>query len=312
VTAAVAEATAAAGFDQLFFGLESGSDRVRRAMQKPGKAAHVWNALRAANEGSAGHLHVGFGVIAGWPDETEAEHLETQALLERVASLDALHPRINVTPFLRTQNAQNRGLLRGVDGDTYGILWRSGDAAGDPVVRARRTLSYLERFGGLVRIDFPVPIDMLGRWMLPAESHPWLERVIADHAVPSSTDDATHVATAATADDAFDHDALATLFALGPGRDERLLISIDREKAEISVLSHSGDPFLTFLLYPRRGDGSRACYCRTRSFDVCLRGNAHSEEQLAFADRLLWVVSRREGGWKAETATTGDGVHGDS
>lgn len=76
VDEAAMEATLAAGFTDLFFGLETGNDRLRKAMRKPGNAAQVWTALQRANA-VAHDVRVGFGVIAGWPDETEAEFYDT-------------------------------------------------------------------------------------------------------------------------------------------------------------------------------------------------------------------------------------------
>jgi hypothetical protein len=180
------------------------------------------------------------------------------------------------------------------------VLWRSAEAAGDPGLRARRMMSYVERFRGIMRVDFPVPLEHLARWMMPPASHPFLERWLALQidVAPSANAQAA-ASVVARRDDgnapppAFDPSEIAALFSLGGRRRDQVEVVVDTEKAEVRVLRDSGDVLLSFVVY-RRGDEPRSCYRSTRRFEISLAGQRHTPEQLALADKILARVDRRE------------------
>lgn len=308
VDEAVVERAAAAGVTELFFGLESGCDRIRRVMKKPGSAAQVWAALQRAEAASGGRVHVGFGVIVGWPDETEAEYHQTVSMLERITDLEGLTPNANVSPLFTTDNAQGRAAMGDLQGPSYGVLWRGSGPAGTPEVRCRRMMGIVEHFGDVMRVDCPVPVQTLAGWMLPPERRDFLARWTARHipppAVPQSpreeeppqveapTPEESPPAPPEPPPPIFPEALLARLFSLGPQRADRLRIAVTPQRGEVQLRDGAGRELLLLLVTPR--DDARPCYRRTARFNVVLPGQEHSPTVLALADRLLDRVESRE------------------
>lgn len=319
------ECAIAGGFTSLFFGLESGNDRIRKMMRKPGKKAQVWKGLKAANQASQGRLNVSFGTIVGWPTETETEHLETIQFMERIISLEGLSPSCNVSPLLRTASAQDDKLLVEATGAAYGLLWQGDGASGIPSVRARRTMHYAERFRGIMRVDYPLPLELLSRWMMPEEEHGFLDRWFEqlgpvdgpqvntpEHPSPEipalEVSSPLHVEPTPAPlppEKAFDDKKIIALFSVGKVRHDRIKVAVDENKAEVVILRASGDSLLTFVVYPRSVETERNCYFKTRNLDISLRGTEHGADQLAVARRMLPFVAERDGnvelGWYAES-----------
>ncbi len=95
----------------VFFGLESGSDRVLRLMGKGATAAQAGEAIDACR---AHGLHVAGSFIVGYPTETEAEYEETKNFIAQYALDDvfiSIAEPIPGTPLanlsLRTPDAEN-------------------------------------------------------------------------------------------------------------------------------------------------------------------------------------------------------------
>jgi hypothetical protein len=302
VTEAVVERAAEAGITQLFFGLESGCDRIRKVMKKPGTSAQVWSALQRADRASGGRVHVGFGVIVGWPDETEAEYHQTVSMLERIAGLDGLSPNANVSPLFTTDNAQGRAAMGDLEGPSYGVLWRGSDAAGDPELRCRRMMGIVEHFGGVLRVDCPVPVEILAGWMLPPDRHDFLARWTAHNILPPPPEPSESSPEPPLPPPPpeplppdppiFPEALLVRLFSLGRQRSDRLLVSVTPQRGEVQILDGAGRELLLLLLTPR--DDARPCYRRTANFNVVLPGQSHSPTILALTDRLLDRVVTRE------------------
>ncbi len=123
------EQTVAAGINDLFFGLESANARLRRLMKKPGKASGILRALRDTGTVSAGHSHIGVGVIIAWPGETEAEHFDTVSFLESYSELEGLLPSANLSPFFVAPSAHDSALMESFSGEARGLLWTSDEPA---------------------------------------------------------------------------------------------------------------------------------------------------------------------------------------
>lgn len=313
-----------AGFTDMFFGLETAADRVRKAMKKPDTAASVLDVLETADRISEGRLHVGLGVIVGWPGETEEEHFATVDFLERYATLDALTPNANVSPLHRTPNAHDRELMGALGGDARGVLWRHDGPAGSPAARIRRLMGIVERFHGLMRVDCPVPVDLLVRWMLtdadPQFIDRWLERhgqraAAADarplptRAAEEPSDDAPPRGSAQTRDAAqaveasepeqlpeepvpeADAGELRRLFAPEPSSGYTFDVEVSGDAALLAF--HDADG-AGFELYVSPRDESRRCYAHTRGWNISLRGDGHSREVFRFVNGIIAAARANE------------------
>ena len=302
VSEAVVHRSVAAGFTDLFFGLESGSDRIRKVMKKPGSAEQVWSALQRAAGASEGRLKVGFGVIVGWPDESEVEYHQTIAMLERIADLHPLSPSANVSPLFATDNAQGRAAMGELSGPSYGVRWSSGDAAGDPALRCRRLMGVVEHFGDVMRVDCPVPVQTLAGWMMPQE-HRFLARWTARHIPPPPSEPVVEAPVVVVPPPEpepepepeppiFSAELLQQLFSLGSGRTDQVEVVVTPERGEVRIHDGAGRPLLELFLTPR--DDERPCYRRTARFNIVLTGQDHRPNTLALARRLLDRLQRRE------------------
>lgn len=164
---ALVESMIAAGFDFVFVGFESASPRVRQAMGKPGSIDDVRAGLQAAARVSDGRLGVALGVISGWPDETEAEHLDTMRFLEWFSQLDGLNTHAVLSPLYRVRAAQDQPVFDAMEGEAQGVLWTHPGPGGEPELRLRRLLGLFERLHGILSVEASVPADLLMRWMAP-------------------------------------------------------------------------------------------------------------------------------------------------
>ncbi len=143
ITPERAKLLAQAGFISFNIGLESGSDRVRRAMRKPGNVESVRNVLLTLAEACGSALNIALDVIIGWPDETEAEFYDTIKFLEWALNNGLVH-RINIMPLIRVKNqpmdwscAQDNHL---------GFAWQADSPAGSPEIRYRRLIHFISHF----------------------------------------------------------------------------------------------------------------------------------------------------------------------
>lgn len=164
----------AAGVLGCFFGLETASPRLRRAMKKPGTIETVAKALETIRDVGQGKLRVTSNVIVGWPGETEDDYYETVAFLEWVAG-QGIIDNMSVMPLCRTPGAMDKELLADATGARRGFAWRSDGPAGSPSVRCRRFLSVFERFQGVMQISSIIPRDLLMRWMMPEMPREFVE-----------------------------------------------------------------------------------------------------------------------------------------
>lgn len=282
VDEATMEATLAAGFTDLFFGLETGNDRLRKGMRKPGSAAQVWTALQRA-DAVAHDVRVGFGVIAGWPDETESEFYDTVALMDRIATLERLDPAANISPLFRTPNAQDPETMGALHGPSYGVAWTADTAAGDPAVRFRRVAAFSGWFRDRVSVDYPVPLTMLAQCMLPADQAAAMP-IRRPAAAPPP---------AAPRPKAVDLDELRRLFDLGGRANARLDVSAEGDGASVRIQDARGGTLLELRVFTR--DDARRAYAHTRTLSIAVSGQDLGEKRLKLARQLVESVRRRGG-----------------
>jgi hypothetical protein len=166
VTAPRVRALLAAGFNSIFFGLESASPRVRRAMKKPGTIGSVRRALTTIREVGAGRMKVNFNFIVGWPDETELEYQATLSFVEWAASLGIVTD-IGAMPLVRTTLAMDTELFAHAGGAGKGVAWESSEPAGSAELRCRRFMGVFERFHRILPVTSVLPRKKVIRWMMP-------------------------------------------------------------------------------------------------------------------------------------------------
>lgn len=154
-----------ARFEGAFFGLETASDRLRRALHKPGSAASVAAAMTAWHRGGAGGLH--FGVPVGIPGETDDDFAETERFVDWALGLRGTVASVTVLPYTFFLSAQDPSLLRDNTGERRGVAWRTGGPAGDPRVRARRFMRLFEAVAGRTAAVSPIPPYLALPAMLP-------------------------------------------------------------------------------------------------------------------------------------------------
>ncbi len=165
-------------FGSTFFGLESGSDRLRRALDKPASAAQVAAAMEAYHRVGNGGLH--FGIPVGIPGETDEDFAETERFVERALRLEGTIETITVLPYAFFLTAQDANLCAENVGERRGVLWRTAGPGGDPATRARRFMRLFELVGGRVPVNSPFPPHLLLPSMLPEtpreELDAWMAR----------------------------------------------------------------------------------------------------------------------------------------
>lgn len=156
----------AAGFDSIFFGLETASPRMRRAMKKPGTIQSVRRALEVIRDAGEKKLRVNFNFIVGWPDESEADFHATMDFVEWASTLGIVTD-VGVMPLFRTPVAMDTNLFADSTGPAKGFEWRSPRPAGSPEVRCRRFMSVFERFHRLLPVTSVIPRKRVIQWMAP-------------------------------------------------------------------------------------------------------------------------------------------------
>ncbi|RME25630.1 MAG: radical SAM protein, partial [Deltaproteobacteria bacterium] len=98
-----------AGLRAASLGLESGSDRVRKAMNKPSSVSEFLACLERLVE--AGLNDIEISVIVGWPDETESEYLETANFLAQLSEMP-VHVTLNLLTFFRPPSPVGAGIRK--------------------------------------------------------------------------------------------------------------------------------------------------------------------------------------------------------
>jgi hypothetical protein len=167
------------GFRSTFFGLDSASDRLRRAMHKPGSIAQVASAMMTYHRGGGGELH--FSVPVGIPGETDDDFRQTEEFVEWALGLKGTIGSITVLPYVFFPTAQDPTLGRSNRGERRGVLWRTDAPAGDPAVRGRRFMRLFDRIDRRVQVNCPTPPYLALPAMLPDEDPARLEAWMARH-----------------------------------------------------------------------------------------------------------------------------------
>ena len=153
-----------AGVCYASIGLESGSDRVRKAMHKPGTVGDVHRCLERLL--AAGFKGVELSIIIGWPDETDDDHLQTVKFVESIAGYP-VHLTLNPLIVFRPPSPIAAGVRsRYCISDGYGACWRGTDAGGNPEVRGYRYLDIYHRFKDRIRINLTCPENYVEKWMI--------------------------------------------------------------------------------------------------------------------------------------------------
>lgn len=169
---------ARSGFRSTFFGLDAASDRLRRALRKPGTMAQVAAAMLAYHRGGAGGLH--FGVPIGFPGETDDDFRATERFVEWALGLEGTIGSITVLPYALFMTMQEPALCQPNTGESRGVLWRTAGPGGDPATRARRFMRLFELIDGRVPVTCPFPPFLFLRDMLPDEDpghlDGWMDR----------------------------------------------------------------------------------------------------------------------------------------
>lgn len=164
-----------AGFTELYFGLETASQRLRRVIKKPGRIEEVAKGIEAIARLEQRTFALDCGVIVGFPDETEEEFHESIAFLEWTDSLDVFRTLIVYVPW-RTPAAMNPELFAEAQGDRKGLFWHAPTVAGQPATRARRLLYVIEHFAHRGHTDsLTVPSELIRRMLDPRTSSYWHE-----------------------------------------------------------------------------------------------------------------------------------------
>lgn len=150
-----------AGFRSISIGVESGSDRVRRAMGKPMKIEQVRQMIDLLLEEGVECLTL--LLMIGWPDETKEEFAQTLRLIEQY---DDQRIRFHVQPFQVYLGADFPDWPGLAKPNASGIRWRASTAAGDPAERFARYEAVRELLHGR-NILLPVyDMQMLKEWMV--------------------------------------------------------------------------------------------------------------------------------------------------
>ena len=167
------------GFRSTFFGLESGSDRLRRALHKPGTIAQVASAMETYHRNGGGELH--FGVPVGIPGETDDDFRQTEEFVQWALGLEGTIASITVMPYIFFPTAQDPALGRSNHGERRGVLWRTDAPGGDPAIRARRFMRLFDLIDGRVPVNCPTPPYLTLPAMLPDEDSAHYEAWMARH-----------------------------------------------------------------------------------------------------------------------------------
>lgn len=155
-----------AGFKSIFFGLETASPRMRRAMKKPGTIQAVRRALETIRDAGEKKLRVNFNFIVGWPDETEEDFHQTMDFVEWASTLGIISD-VGVMPLFRTPVAMDTNLFADTTGPAKGFEWRNNRPAGSPEIRCRRFMSVFERLHRLLPVTSVLPRKRVLQWMAP-------------------------------------------------------------------------------------------------------------------------------------------------
>ena len=164
-----------AGWGNPFFGLETGSDRLRKELKKPGKIAEVVQAIKTYHEVGAGGLS--FGIPVGIPGETDADFEKTVEFFDWAMGMPESIKLVTVLPYVLFDSAQDPTFAT----DNHGgrrILWRMNRPGGDPAVRARRYMRLHEVAHGRIPCVATLTPHVILPAMLPdvpeSELNEWL------------------------------------------------------------------------------------------------------------------------------------------
>jgi hypothetical protein len=161
-------------------------------MKKPGQKDEIARALQTCSD-QGWKKGLNFGIIIGWPDETEEEFFETIEFLDWAVSLGVMRA-LSIIPMYRTQGMMDDSLLRDAEGEAKGLAWRLPTAAGSPAVRARRYFHVFEHFTDLALVQSPVPHHVVVNKMLGGQPPGFWERWIAkrgEHPVDNRMEEPT-------------------------------------------------------------------------------------------------------------------------
>lgn len=166
---------AEAGFDNTFFGLDGGTDTLRRSLQKPGNLAQVRAAIDVYRR--AGKRGLNMGTPVGLPGETDGDARATERFVGEILATGALDS-ITVLPYVFFLSAQDPAIVRLNKGERRGVLWRADVPGGDPRERARRYMRLVEHIGDRVPVASPIPPYIALPAMLPNEPglDAWMDR----------------------------------------------------------------------------------------------------------------------------------------
>jgi len=292
------ELAVAAGFDGFFFGLETGSRRLRSIVKKPGTIESVAHALEVLRDVGKGAIKVACGIIVGCPGETEEEFSETISFLDWAVTLGVFE-QLSVNPLIRIPHAEDMGALEEAEGSPYGLDWRLPGPAGTPDVRARRAFHVIDHFSGIIPVNMGMPTRLVEK-LIDRAPEPFWKRWYAVHegqdqspleraadSIVGDPGDALAVAKVQR----FVTDVermLASVVADAAGRHWRLEETSewlsDREAAVFRFVSADGARTVAILLEIR--DDEKRAYARTARFNVSYL----SDPGLTLDDALMNAV----------------------
>jgi hypothetical protein len=294
------------GFRSTFFGLETASDRLRRALGKPGTIAQVADAMQTFHRGRGGELH--FGIPVGIPGETDDDFRETERFIEWALQLEGTVASITVLPYMFFDTAQDPELGRRNRGERRGALWRTDAPGGDPAVRARRFMRLFDLVDGRVPVTCPFPPYLLLPAMLPDEDparlESWMERHGRDFDQITPKESAARPvalepAFAAACERA--QQALTRGVPSGNWRVERFDSSITTAARSGMVVVFRGDAearLMVVVLEPRDGEGPS--YAQTQHFNLSYWTQWRGRPCDVDSELLEWCVGTLRG---AESST---------
>ena len=302
-----------AGFNQIYFGLESASHSVRRAMKKPGPIASVMKGIENIRAHGERRVGVSFGIIAGWPTETEEHFQETIGFVEWAATLGVVDT-VNVLPLHRTPGAMDPELFAGAEG--MGLVWRMDAPAGAPSVRCRRYLSVFEHFHGALEIESGLSRRLAVELMLPgappAVYEPW-HRLHGDaNDFKKHKPKPEEAAPRAPAAEAVEYAAgverlLAPALAVGGTLGAWTLAAIepsldDRESAVLKFSSGGADGARLMVVEVRPRSESRQAFSKTARFDVVYLNQYEDRSCVVDRAALEAIVAAIAGGERGSGA----------
>lgn len=145
------------GFDHFMTGVESGSERMRRLMRKPGRLDEIRG---LAKEASDLGIELSMNFIVGWPGETQEDFDETRRFIREMAqTLSRVSMIINPLMISDRTYARERAWHSFIRGDRLGVFWQGDCPSGDPRERSDRFQSLYEEFKDVLNTYPSVPLD---------------------------------------------------------------------------------------------------------------------------------------------------------